>query len=186
LQAGIGYGGSCFPKDVKALHNIALNNNYNFKLLKSVIEVNSNQRSLVIKKAESALGSLSGKKICLWGLAFKPNTDDTRESAAIDIIKLFQKEEAVINIYDPQVDCELFIKNNKLRDKVSVYSNKYKALKNCNALVIVTEWEEFKKADLKKIKRLLKNPVIIDGRNIYDPEKMRKIGFDYAGFGRKK
>jgi len=184
LKAGIGYGGSCFPKDVKALHNIALSNNYRFKLLKAVIQVNNEQRKLLVEKTGKILKKLNDKKICLWGLAFKPNTDDFRESAAIDLIKLFQKENAIINAYDPKTNYKEFVSRNNFKNKISFYSDKYNALKNCDALIIVTEWDEFRKADLKKIKKLLKKPVVIDGRNIYKVEKMKKIGFRYLSIGR--
>jgi len=184
LNAGIGYGGSCFPKDVKALHNIALNNGYNFELLKSVIKVNRNQKSLVVKKAESLLGNLGGKNISVWGLTFKPNTDDSRESAAIDIIKLFQKKGAEINAYDPRVNYERFARDNNFKRKINFYPDKYKALEECDALIVATEWDEFKKADFGKIKKLMKKPNIIDGRNIYNPEKMKKLGYNYLSIGR--
>lgn len=184
LKAGIGYGGSCFPKDIKALQNIALSNNYNFKLLKSVIQVNNDQRKLLAGKTKSILKKINNKKICLWGLAFKPNTDDFRESAAIDLIKLFQKENAIINVYDPKINYEDFKNKNKFKNEINFYSNKYNALKNCDALIVVTEWDEFKKADLNKIKKLLKKLIIIDGRNIYEVEKMKKMGFKYLSVGR--
>ncbi len=184
LEAGLGYGGSCFPKDIKALHNIALSNNYRFKLLKSVIQVNNDQRKLLVGKTKRILKNLNDKKICLWGLAFKPDTDDFRESAAIDLIRLFQKENARINAYDPQIDYNRFKQLNKFSKKINFYSDKYKALKNCDALVIATEWNEFKKADLKKVKKILKKPVVVDGRNIYNLEKVKKLGFKYLNIGR--
>jgi len=184
LKAGLGYGGSCFPKDIKALHNIALSNNYRFKLLKAVIQVNNDQRKLLAKKVKKMLGGLKNKKICLWGLSFKPNTDDFRESAAIDLIKLFQKEGAATSAYDPKVDYREFTNKNSFRNKINFHQDKYAAIKNHHALVIVTEWSEFKKADLGKIKKLLKKPVIIDGRNIYEIGKMRELGFRYLSVGR--
>lgn len=184
LEAGLGYGGSCFPKDIKALHNIALSNNYRFKLLKSVIQVNNDQRKLLVEKTKRILKNLNDKKICLWGLAFKPDTDDFRESAAIDLIRLFQKENARINAYDPQINYEEFVNRNNFKNKINFYSDKYTALKNCDALVITTEWNEFKKADLKKVKKILKKPVVMDGRNIYNLEKVKKLGFKYLNIGR--
>ncbi|MCK5122951.1 MAG: UDP-glucose/GDP-mannose dehydrogenase family protein [Candidatus Pacebacteria bacterium] len=184
LKAGIGYGGSCFPKDIKALHNIALSNNYRFKLLKAVIQVNNDQKRSLVKKTKSILKNLNNKKICLWGLAFKPNTDDFRESAAIDLIKLFQKENVTINAYDPKINYEEFVNKNNFKNKINFYSDKYDALKNCDILLIVTEWNEFKKADLEKIKILLKKPIVIDGRNIYEDNKMKKLGFRYLSVGR--
>ena len=184
LKAGLGYGGSCFPKDIKALRNIALKNNYRFKLLKSVIQVNNDQRKLLAEKTKKLLGSLKNKKICLWGLAFKPNTDDFRESVAIDLIKLFQKEGAAISAYDPKINYAEFTNKNNFKNKINFHPDKYGALKNCDALVIATEWDEFKKANLKKIKKLLKQPIIVDGRNIYEIEKIRGLGFRYEGVGR--
>ena len=184
LKAGIGYGGSCFPKDIKALHNIALLNNYRFKLLKAVIQVNNDQRKLLVEKTKIILKNLNNRKICLWGLAFKPNTDDFRESAAIDLIKLFQKESVIINAYDPKIDYKEFVNRNNFKNKINFYSNKYDALENCDVLIIVTEWDEFKKADLGKIKEKLKKLIIVDGRNIYEVEKLKKIGFRYLSIGR--
>lgn len=184
LNAGIGYGGSCFPKDVKALHNIALDNNYSFKLLKSVVKVNNDQKLLIVNKAENLLGDLDNKKICIWGLAFKPNTDDTRESAAMDIIKALHRKNAIVNAYDPMADYKNFVLNNNFRKKIIFYFDKYSALENCDALIIATEWDEFKNAYLKKVKKLLKKPNIIDGRNIYNPDKMKKLGFKYLSVGR--
>ncbi|MDF1498211.1 MAG: UDP-glucose/GDP-mannose dehydrogenase family protein [Patescibacteria group bacterium] len=184
LNAGIGYGGSCFPKDVKALHNIASCKHYNFKLLESVIRVNNNQRMLFVKKTEKLLGNLKKKKICVWGLSFKPNTDDTRESAAIDVIKLFQKKGATINAYDPKADYEKLKREKVFRDKINYFDDKYDALKDCQALVIATEWNEFKAADLTEIKKLLEKPNIIDGRNIFDLDKINKNGFNYISIGR--
>jgi len=183
LNAGIGYGGSCFPKDIKALRSIANVNNYNFRLLKSVININNDQRLLAVKKTKSLLGNLGNKKICVWGLAFKPNTDDIRESAAIDIIKIFRKSGAEVSAYDPKANYKIF-KRQRYMKKVNLYKDKYEALKNCDALVIATEWEEFKNADLKKIKKTLREPNIIDGRNIYNPSKVKRKGFRYAGIGR--
>jgi len=184
LNAGIGYGGSCFPKDVKALHNIALDNNYNFKLLKSVIKVNNDQRLIIVSKTENLLKNLNNKKICVWGLAFKPNTDDTRESAAIDIIRSLHRKNAIVNTYDPIADYKKFVLNNNFRKKINFYFDKYDALENCDALIIATEWDEFKNADLKKVKKLLKKPNIVDGRNIYNPNKIKKLGFRYLSVGR--
>lgn len=184
LKAGIGYGGSCFPKDVRALHNIALNNNYKFKLLEAVIKVNNNQKLLLVEKTEKLLGNLRGKKICVWGISFKANTDDTRESAAIDIIKAFQKQGATINVYDPKTNYEKVKSEKIFKNKINFYNDKYLALDSCTALVVATEWNEFKNANLKKIKKYLKKPNIIDGRNIFNLEKMKEEGFNYLSMGR--
>ncbi|MCK5491027.1 MAG: UDP-glucose/GDP-mannose dehydrogenase family protein [Candidatus Pacebacteria bacterium] len=186
LNAGIGYGGSCFPKDIKALSNIALSHNYDFELLKSVIKVNCNQRLFLINKIQKLLGNLEGKKICIWGIAFKPDTDDIRESAAIDIINLLHNKSVVVNAYDPQANHEHIRNHEKITGEINLFSDKYEALKNCEALVVTTEWEEFKIPDFDKIKTYLINPTIIDGRNIYSPIKMKKIGFKYISIGRKE
>ncbi|MCK5084564.1 MAG: UDP-glucose/GDP-mannose dehydrogenase family protein [Candidatus Pacebacteria bacterium] len=183
LDAGIGYGGSCFPKDVRALHNIALDNNYKFKLLRAVVKVNNDQRLSLVEKTEKLLGNLKNKKICVWGLSFKPNTDDTRDSAAIDIIKLFEKKGGKVNAYDPKTDNGKLQRDNKFKT-VSFCSDQYDALKNCQVLIIATEWDEFKNANLKRIKNLLQEPNIVDGRNIFDLKKMKKMGFNYLSVGR--
>ncbi|MBW6440682.1 UDP-glucose/GDP-mannose dehydrogenase family protein [Patescibacteria group bacterium] len=184
LNAGIGYGGSCFPKDVKALNHIAARNEYDFKLLKSVIRVNNDQRKLVLTKTENMLGDLKEKRICIWGLSYKPDTDDTRESAAIDIIKLFHEKGVTISTYDPKVDYDKLEKEGEFVNKIIFHKDKYKALENCHLLIIATEWDEFKQADLKKIKLNLLEANIIDGRNIFNIEIMLENGFNYLSFGR--
>lgn len=184
LNAGIGYGGSCFPKDVKALHNMALRNGHDFELLKSVIKVNNNQRLSLVKKAEKFLGNLKKKRICVWGLSFKPNTDDVRESSAIDIVRLLQKRGAEINVYDPKVNYEILKKNKKIKKPLNYFSDKYEALENCDAMMVLTEWDEFKKPDFTAIRKALKNPIIFDGRNIYPLEQMKELGFKYISIGR--
>jgi len=184
LKAGIGYGGSCFPKDVKALHNIAMTNNYDFKLLKSVIRVNNDQRILVIKKVESLLGGLRGRKICIWGLTFKPDTDDIRESAGIDLIRLFHRKKALLNVYDPKADYDVVRGVLSGNIKINFHLDKYESTKGCNALVIATEWSEFRDADFKKVKELLHEANIIDGRNVFNSDEMREKGFNYLSIGR--
>ncbi len=186
LNAGIGYGGSCFPKDVKALSNIALSHDYDFELLKSVIKVNTNQRLFLINKIKKLIGNLEGKKICVWGIAFKPNTDDIRESAAIDIINLLHNENVTVNAYDPQVNHDYVRNHKKITGEINLYSDKYDALENCDALILATEWEELKKPDFNKINKILTNPIIIDGRNVYSPVEMKKLGFRYVSVGRKE
>lgn len=181
LKAGLGYGGSCFPKDVHALHQSAGINGYSFCLLKSVIEVNNNQRKLIVKKMEKMLGGLKNKTIAVWGLAFKANTDDVRESASVEIIELLLEEGAKVKAYDP-----IASENAKkiLSEKIIFCGNSYEALEGSDALLIATDWDEFKRADLLKIKKLLKRPNIIDGKNIYSPAKMKKVGFSYISVGR--
>jgi UDPglucose 6-dehydrogenase len=182
LKAGIGYGGSCFPKDVNALDQIAGTKGYDFKLIKSVIEVNNRQRTLIIYKLEDLFDNLKERRVCILGLAFKKDTDDIRESAAIDIIKMLSDIGAKITTYDPEAT-----ENSKeaLKDKnVEFCNDPYKAAVKAEALIIATDWTEFQKLDYKKIKKLMRKPNIIDGRNILDPEKMRKLGFKYSGVGR--
>ncbi len=181
LKAGLGYGGSCFPKDVHALRQSAGINGYNFCLLKSVIEVNNNQRKIIVKKMEKMLDGLKNKTVAVWGLAFKANTDDVRESAAVEIIKSLLAGGAKIKAYDP-----IASENAKkiLPKEIIFCDNSYKALEESDILLIATDWDEFKKADLLKVKKLLKHPNIIDGKNIYNPAKMKKMGFNYISVGR--
>jgi len=181
LKAGLGYGGSCFPKDVRALRQSAGANGYNFCLLKSVIEVNSNQRKFIVEKTEKLLNGLENKLIGIWGLAFKANTDDVRESAAIEIIKSLRKKGAKIKAYDSMAE-----ENAKkiLPKEVIFCQNPYEAVQESDGLFIATEWDEFKKVDLLRVKNLLKSPNIIDGRNIYSPNEMKKLGFNYICVGR--
>ncbi|MEA1937111.1 MAG: UDP-glucose/GDP-mannose dehydrogenase family protein [Patescibacteria group bacterium] len=181
LEAGLGYGGSCFPKDVQALHQSAGINGYNFCLLKAVIEVNNNQRKLAVKKTEKILGGLKNKVVSIWGLAFKANTDDIRESAAVEIIELFLGKGVKIKTYDP-----IASENAKkiLPEEIIFCDNLYEAIQESDALFIATDWDEFKKADFAKMKKSLRTPIIIDGKNIYNPEEMRKIGFTYISIGR--
>ena len=182
LKAGIGYGGSCFPKDVNALNQIAGTNGYDFKLIKSVIEVNNRQRTLIIDKLENLFENLKEKKVCILGLAFKKDTDDIRESAAVDIIKMLSDIGAKITTYDPEATVN---SKEALKDKnVEFCNDPYQATVKAEVLVVATDWTEFQKLDYQRIKKLMKKPNIIDGRNILDPEKMRKLGFKYSGVGR--
>lgn len=181
LNAGIGYGGSCFPKDVSAFIQIAEKYGYDFKLLKSVQEINENQRLLFLDKIlQSFDNNIRNKKIAILGLAFKPNTDDMREAASITIIKELQKLNVYIKAYDP-----VAINNAKiLLPDIEFCNNIYETVKGMDALVILTEWEEFKYLDLIQIKKLLNQPIIIDGRNLYDPKKMKDLGIKYISIGR--
>ncbi|MFH1597583.1 MAG: UDP-glucose/GDP-mannose dehydrogenase family protein [Patescibacteria group bacterium] len=180
LKAGIGYGGSCFPKDVHALNQYAGAKGYDFKLLKAVIKVNQQQRDNFVKKIEKRLGNLKDKRIAVLGLAFKGNTDDIRESAAIEIIKALTKKGAKIQTYDPEA---INRAKEVLDGQVRYFRNPYSAIRNCDLLAITTEWPEFKKLSWRKIKTLLKNPIILDGKNMLDGVKLRKMGFDYQGVG---
>lgn len=181
LQAGIGYGGSCFPKDVKALAQIMKLNGIEPRILTAVNEVNEQQKSSLIHKIKKLIPHLKGKSIAIWGLAFKPKTDDMREAPSITIIRQLQELGVKIKAFDPESR-----ENARKIFKNITYSNDpYSALKGCDALVVVTEWNEFRDLELKKVKQLLKHPNIIDGRNIYEPQEMKKLGFNYLCVGRK-
>ena len=180
LNAGAGYGGYCFPKDVSAFVRVAEEAGYDFELLKAVQEINRFQRQEIVRKARNALRNLRDKTIGVLGLSFKPNTDDMREAPSIDIIGQLQEEGARIRAYDPQA-----MRNaSKILSSVQLCHDPYEAARDSDALVLITEWEEFKTLDLPRIKRQLKQPVVIDGRNVFDPARMRALGFSYVGVGR--
>ena len=180
LDAGIGFGGFCFPKDLEAFVWISKKLGYDFGLLKEVIRINSSQRKLLIKKAEEALWILKGKTIAVLGLAFKPNTDDMRFAPSIEVIGMLQEQGAKIRAYDP----EAMPKAKTVLQNVKFGKNPYETAKGADCLMILTEWDEFKNIDLSKIKKLLRHPIVIDGRNIFDPVKMGKLGFIYKSIGR--
>lgn len=180
LDAGVGYGGYCLPKDLAAFIKIAEEVGYDFELLKAIQRINDDQRELIVKKAKSALWNLNNKTIAILGLSFKPDTDDMREAPSIDIIAKLQEEGAKIKAYDPQA-----MENAKrILPNITYCETPYQAAKDSDALIIITEWEEFKNLDLFKVKKLLKQPVIIDGRNIFDPSQMEELEFIYHGVGR--
>lgn len=180
LDAGIGYGGSCFPKDIDAFINIAKKSGYDFQMLKAVREINEYQKKDILKKIKDALWIIKDKQIGILGLSFKPNTDDLRSAASIDIIKGLQTEGAKIRAYDPQS----MEKAKEVLQGVKFCKDAYETAKGADCLVIVTEWNQFKELDLAKIKKLMRQPVIVDGRNIYDPQAMKKNDFRYTGIGR--
>lgn len=180
LDAGIGFGGSCFPKDLNAFIHICEKLGYDFKLLKSVREINETQRSLFVKKVENQVWILRGKTVGALGLSYKPNTDDIRYSPAIQVIRLLQSEGVNVKVYDPKA----MENSKKILNDVIFCKNPYEVAKDSSCLLILTEWNEFKEIDLLRIKKLLKQPLIIDGRNIYDPSKMKKLGFKYISIGR--
>ena len=181
LHPGPGYGGSCFPKDTEALYHFASTCGYDFKLLKGVISANKRQRELMVEKIKHHLGNLKGKTIGILGLAFKQNTDDIRKSPAIDIIKLLLKEGANIKCFDP-----LAIDNTKKILPNLIYcQDEYETAQESYALVIATEWNQFRNLDLLKIKKLLKTPILIDLRNLYEPSQVKALGFIYKGVGRR-
>ena len=182
LNAGIGYGGSCFPKDVQAFHAVASQCGYDFGLLTEVMGINLEQRRRFLKKIRSALWTLRGKKLGVLGLAFKGDTDDIRESPAIAIIEALLREGAQIRVFDPAAKSRAM---EVLPEAGVVYAkDAYDAANGCDALLILTEWKEFAELDLAKVHSLLKYPIVIDGRNLYDPEQMAGAGFIYHSIGR--
>jgi len=185
LKAGIGYGGSCFPKDVKAFIKIAEEQGIDFTLLEEVEKINFIRRIKFLKKIKEALWIIKDKNIALWGLAFKPDTDDIREAPSIDIVRELEKAGANLRLYDPQA-MENFKHAFSDSEHTRYFDDKYKALINAEALIIITEWDEFAKADLDKIKANMKLPIIIDGRNVYPPQIMKEKGFEYYSIGREK
>lgn len=183
LFSGIGYGGSCFPKDVQALAKASEENKYDFKILNAVMDVNTIQKSVLVEKVKSYFkGDLKGKKFALWGLAFKPETDDIREAPALYIIDDLIAAGATVAAFDPEG-----MKNvqDLLGDKITYGENQYDVLKDADALLIVTEWSVFRTPDLDLVEKQLKNKVIFDGRNLYDLQKMIDCGFYYNSIGRK-
>jgi UDPglucose 6-dehydrogenase len=189
LFPGIGYGGSCFPKDVQALVKTANQNNYPFDLLKSVIAVNDKQKFILADKISAYYKhDLQGKKIAVWGLSFKPNTDDIREAPALYIIPSLIKLGAKIVAYDPEGAenvADYFKNQPQVIENLSFAHNAYDALDNADCLAILTEWGIFRAPQFDKIKSSLLAPVIFDGRNLYDTEDMQKLGFYYNSIGRK-
>ena len=183
LYAGCGYGGSCFPKDVKALIKTADDNGYSLEVLKAVERVNNKQKELLFEKLnkEFAAEGLKGRKIALWGLAFKPETDDMRESTALVVIDRLLKSGCEISVYDPEAidECKRII-----GDKVSYCNSKYDAVEDADALILVTEWKEFRLPDWEKVGKKMKRRLVIDGRNIYDAEELKEQGFEYRCIGR--
>jgi UDPglucose 6-dehydrogenase len=185
LRAGLGYGGSCFPKDVRALIKIGEDLGVNLDLLREVDRINTDRVSAFIDKIKKALWILKDKKIAVLGLSFKPETDDIRNAPSIPLVKALLDEEAVVCLYDPQASENMKQIFPDKPPKVQYFSSPYEAADGANALVIVTEWDEFKALDLKKIKQKISNPIIVDGRNIFDPDKVRGLGFEYYSIGRK-
>lgn len=181
LNAGVGYGGSCFPKDVSAFIAIAEEMGYDFGLLKEVEKINKEARDLFLTKIEQALWVTKGKTIAVWGLAFKPNTDDMRNAPSVPLIEKLHGDGATIKAYDPEATDTAKV---ELGDKVKYEKNMYAPLKDAEALVIMTDWDEFKEPDWEKVSSLLKNPIVIDGRNMFDPKEMEKRGFVYHSVGR--
>lgn len=180
LNAGAGFGGSCFPKDVSALINIARSEDYDPIILKAVMEINKMQKKSIVTKIKKMLGTIEGRTIGILGIAFKPETDDIREAVSLEVMRALLEKGCRIKAYDPAA-----IQNaKKIIKEVKYVKNAYEVAENAECLVILTEWNEFKELDLKKIKSIMKFPNIVDGRNIYDPETVKKMGFHYIGVGR--
>ena len=181
LSAGVGYGGSCFSKDVAAFIHLAEENGYDFNLLKVVQKINDEQINFVFKKIKKCLWTLRNKRIGVLGLSFKPDTDDIREAPSIKIMEKLLSEGAILQVYDSQA-----MKGaKKIFPELTYCKNPYETCKNAELLLILTEWEEFKNLDLLKVKKLLQKPYLIDARNIYEPKRMKELGFIYDGVGRK-
>jgi UDPglucose 6-dehydrogenase len=180
LRAGIGYGGSCFPKDVSALKMLAGNTGYHFQLLTSVIEVNELQKRRVVGKLEKHLGSLIGKRVALLGLAFKPDTDDMREASSLVLAARLQGEGAEVVAYDPVASERAA----ELLGSVEMATSAMEALDGADAAVLVTEWREFKDLDWSAAAERMARPLVVDGRNFLDPEALTSAGFEYEGIGR--
>lgn len=180
LQAGIGYGGSCFPKDLSAFIHLAGRVGYDFELLKAVAKINDDQRASVTTKLEEELGELRGRQIGLLGLAFKTNTDDMRGAPSIDIINQLLKKGASVRAYDPVA----MPNAQSLFPDIACSDGAYDVADGADALVVVTDWNAFRHLDLPRVRRMMRTPVVIDGRNIYDPSRMRELGFRYRGVGR--
>jgi UDPglucose 6-dehydrogenase len=181
LFPGVGYGGSCFPKDVKALLKAAADKGYDFKILSAVEAVNETQKSRLVAKMEAHFTTLKGRTIALWGLAFKPRTDDMREAPAVPIIERLLALGATVRAYDPEAAATA---RRMFDGRIAVCEKSYEALAGADALAIVTEWNEFREPDFGKMRSLMRAPVVFDGRNIYSPEHMRALGFTYFSIGR--
>ena len=183
LFPGIGYGGSCFPKDVKALKKAGNDVSHQFKIIDSVMKVNQNQKTSLVKKVKSYFGNdLKNKSFALWGLSFKPETDDIREAPALNIIEELLNAGAKIKAYDPEAMDNV---RDLIGDKIEYFPNSLDALLGVDALLIATEWAAFRNPDFNKMKSVMKSPVIFDGRNLFSIESMEKINFFYQSIGRK-
>lgn len=182
LYAGIGFGGSCFPKDVKALRHTAAENGYHFKLLEVVTEVNDRQRELLAHRVIDYFGGdLDGRRIAVWGLAFKANTDDVREAPSHIIIEKLLEAGGHVVAYDPEA---IETTRRELGDRIDYADDEYSVLEEAEALVICTEWHEFRRPEFERVRKLLARPVVFDGRNLFETEKMAELGFDYYSIGR--
>jgi UDPglucose 6-dehydrogenase len=181
LFPGVGYGGSCFPKDVKAMLTFAAARDYRFEILEAVEAVNERQKLRLLGKVQQHFESLKGKRLAVWGLAFKPRTDDMREAPSVPLIRGFLDGGAAVQAYDPEA---MTVARSIFGSKVTYAENNYAALTGADALVIVTEWNEFREPDFARMRKLMRAPVIFDGRNLYRPEQIRAHGFTYVSIGR--
>jgi len=180
LEAGIGWGGSCFPKDVRSLAYIAAVHGQHPQMLRAVLEINTDQRKRAVTKVREILGGFRGKVIGVWGLSFKPNTDDLRDAPSMSVIHMLKNEGAVVRVYDP-------VAMDNARDimpDLTYCDSPYSAAQDADAVFLVTEWNEFKQLDMARIHGLMRRPILLDGRNVYDPQQMREMGFIYRGMGR--
>jgi UDPglucose 6-dehydrogenase len=180
LDAGVGYGGSCFPKDVKALAHMAAIHGRHPQLLRTIMEINRHQRRQVIQKLRTLLGSLQDKVIGLMGLAFKPNTDDMRDSPAVEIAHLLINEGALVKGYDPVAMGVAA----RMCPEIKLAEDPYDLAEGCDAVIVITDWNEFKHLDMAQLKKTMRQPIMVDGRNLYEPEDMQAVGFTYRGMGR--
>ena len=181
LFPGVGYGGSCFPKDVKAMLRFSQTADYDFQILKSVEAVNEKQKLRLLEKLKKHFGSLKGKRIAVWGLSFKPRTDDMREAPSVPLIHGILAAGAEVHAYDPEA---MAMAKKTFGSKVHLAANSYAALTGADALALVTEWNEFREPDFARMRKLMRSPVIFDGRNIYNPEQIKAQGFSYFSIGR--
>jgi len=187
IYAGAGYGGSCFPKDVKALIHAATERGIKPRLLSAVEAVNAVQKTILFSRVSEVLGEkINGSRVAIWGLAFKPNTDDIREAPALVLLEALSESGATVQAYDPVAMPDVAAKYKKMIEagRLTLVQSAMAALEGADLLVVVTEWQEFRSPDFDKMHELLKSPVIIDGRNVYDPEELAERGFAYYGIGR--
>jgi UDPglucose 6-dehydrogenase len=182
LFPGIGYGGSCFPKDVKALVRTAEDAGCRVSVVEAVDEANNRQKAILVPRVEKYLGGLRGKTVALWGLAFKPRTDDMREAPALAIVEALLRGGATVRAYDPKATAAA---RRILGDRIVYCSRSYEAIEGADALIVVTEWGEFREPDFARMKTMMRRPAIFDGRNVYKPEHVRELGFHYEGIGRR-
>ena len=180
FNSGLGFGGSCFPKDVAALVHMGKANRYPFRILPNVLAVNENQRKLFVQKVQKAVGNLKGKTLAVWGLSFKPNTDDMREAPSLAVLPALAAKGAKLRAYDP-VSME---KSKGMLGRVKYCKNPYEAAQGADAVLILTEWNEFKQIDFNKLRTIVRQPILVDGRNMYESQEMAEKGFVYFGMGR--